>query len=159
DEVTREDFIQVLNHPDLKSLLHIVALVNTPVKAARATLVPNIQLPKNSSTDPQVPMSTKSKPSLVRETPPPKIPLTLPDFDLAVSERGTLSARASRVLRVSDRAILAENASGREIWVPKMALCGDSAPPPTPQATPWTFSVKGWFVKKRDFQEWLLDGT
>jgi len=159
DEETRGDFLQALSHPDLGPLLHAVNLVNSPSICTQGKLLPKTSTrtlpPANNQVTP--PAKVKSPPA--RGTIPPKVFVALPDFDLAISERGTLPARAHRVLRVSDRAILVVNASGREIWIPKMALSKDSAPPAASQDAPWLFSVKGWFVKKRDFQDWLLNAA
>jgi len=157
DEETRGDFLQTLNHPDLGPLLHAINLVNSPSICTQGKLLPKTSTRTLPPTNTQVTPPNKAKVLPTRDPLPPEVFVALPDFDLAVSERGTLPVRARRVLRVSDRAVLVSNTSGREIWIPKMALCKHSASPAAPQSAPWVFSVKGWFVKKRDFQEWLRD--
>ena len=151
----RLEFLEILRHPDLPRLFQALNIANVP---AGKELGVKIQKPLKLSAPPKQspPPTMKSTPRIIGGS---KVPAFLPDFDLAVAERGTISARASRVLRVSERAVLAVNAVGREIWIPKMALTGDSVPPAAPQDALWVFSVKGWFIKKRDFQVWLQDGS
>ncbi len=49
--------------------------------------------------------------------------------------------------------ICMENEAGRKIWVPKSAILGEA--PTAPTETPGSFSLKGWFVKKKEIKEWM----
>ncbi len=54
---------------------------------------------------------------------------------------------------VTEKAICMENEAGRKIWVPKSAILGET--PTAPTASPSSFALKGWFVKKKEIKEWI----
>ncbi|HMF29796.1 MAG TPA: hypothetical protein VKK79_00160, partial [Candidatus Lokiarchaeia archaeon] len=64
-------------------------------------------------------------------------------------------AVASRVPRVTEKAVCVENATGSMLWIPKIVIVPSDSAPTQVIDGPWSFAVKEWFAKKSEFNTWL----